>query len=624
MIKKNYRITPSLAFIYQLLNKDNFSYLPDEYKTVATNFDRQFSYEDAIDCCSDLKNPKWENVQLLLEIIGKVIQKKVLNFDHEKYDNDFLLDILKNEVIEMKKGYMTVIHSKSSGFLVFDIISQLISGSNEGYKWKCQRNENDPDQKAIYIYDELKFNYEDEDTSRDDHTPEIRARLIAGNLSIFNNLFIKGESTLLFYFGEGSIAFPSFLIEDLNLSRGTILSIIRLSNKINKLSENIISIYSFPFDKMDTYLYPSKAFGFYLNIWKDFYDYYNSFLSDEPWLGLFKTFYTSQVRITDLCYTKYAYEDGVRVKQYVNTSKEELDKYLIEIEKIVLSDKDLVEKITQKIDISKKRLKNPLESIVPRDKDKNIKPKIQKQKWQKYTQDLAHLLSSDNEPIPYLEKKIVKSQSEKMAKIYMEDILKKRWSEGEEIIWRSNLKNRAYDLVVPKAFLLNQRIPEIEKILFDDVYPLSKKKKSDLLFQYTDKFWKDKDDPELWNLFFKYHTPTDKLIDFIEKFDASTDRLDQIILNSGNVELLEMYTRVGKGKRWPEAEQIIMKEPNYGVIYAIYQIGKRWPEMEPYLYKYRKSSDTIENLEMYLDEFKISEEDLFKKFPPSPSRKMTK
>jgi hypothetical protein len=211
-----------------------------------------------------------------------------------------------------------------------------------------------------------------------------------------------------------------------------------------------------------------------------------------------------------------------------------------------------------------------------------------------------------------------------MAKIYMEDILKKRWSEGEEIIWRSNLKNRAYDLVVPKAFLLNQRIPEIEKILFDDVYPLSKKKKSDLLFQYTDKFWKDKDDPELWNLFFKYHTPTDKLIDFIEKFDASSDRLDQIILNSGNVELLEMYTRIVKGKRWPEAEQIIMKEPNYGVIYAIYQIGKRWPEMEPYLYKYRKSSDTIENLEMYLDEFKISEEDLFKKFTPSPSRKMSK
>jgi hypothetical protein len=468
MEKKNiYPITPSLAFIYQVLNKENYNYLPSyHYKLIADKISSSFTYQDALDCCQDLDHPKWSTVKLFLDEIGIEVLKQVFkdlfeDYDITKYDPDFLLDIFKKEVIEMKKGNATVLHAKNSGFLVLDIISQLISGSYEGYKLKCQRNENDPEQKALSIYDEMKFN----DTNNDS-APELRSRLIAGNVSIFNNSFISGESTFLFYFFQGSIGFPSFLIKDLQLSKKTTLSIIRLANKINKLNENVMGIYSFPYDKMDIYVYPAVAYGYKNEDW-NIYDYYDFYCGETAWKDTFKRIYYSQVRIVDLCFTKYAYDDGVRFRQYINNSQQELNKYLNELKKIVLSDQDLIEKISQRIDISNKPLKNPLESIVATDsklinKNKNIS------RLETYLEDLSSILSENQDPIPYFEKKIHKSKSINLTQKYIKNILKNRWPEGEKIILESKDPVVLYEYA---RDIIKGRWPEAEQIILESKDP---------------------------------------------------------------------------------------------------------------------------------------------------------
>ena len=576
-----YSITPSLAFIYQVLNKDNYNYLPSEYKLIADKISDSFTYQDALDICDDLYNPKWNTVKLFLEKI-----KEGLTED-QKYDPEFLLDIFKKEVIEMKRGNATVLHAKNSGFLVLDIISQLVSGSYEGYKWKCLRNENDPEQKALSIYDEMRFS----DTNND-NTPELRARLIAGNVSIFNNLFMGGESTFLFYFFEGSIGFPSFLIKDLQLSKKTTLSIIRLANKLNKINENILGMYSFPYSKMDIYVYPSIALGYKIENWNIF-DYYDFYCDDKPWVNNFDLIYESQVRIIDLCFTKYAYEDGVRVQQFINTSKEELNKYLNELKKIVLSDKDLMEKISQRIDISNKPLKNPLESIVATDNIKN-NGKMNIKRMEQYLEDLADIISENQDPIPYFEKKIRKSKSINLTKNYIEKILKEeRWPEGEKIILESRDPKLIYEYATK---IFKKRWPEGEQIILESRDPK-------LIYEYATKILK-KRWPEGEQIILESRDPK-----LIYEYAAKILKIrwkegEQIILESRDPKFIYEYARDVLKERWREGEQIILESRNPKLIYeyAYYFFNERWKEGEQIILESRDPKLIFEYAYYFLKE----------------------
>jgi hypothetical protein len=56
-----------------------------------------------------------------------------------------------------------------------------------------------------------------------------------------------------------------------------------------------------------------------------------------------------------------------------------------------------------------------------------------------------------------------------------------------------------------------------------------------------------------------------------------------------------------------------MKDPDgNGAYYAINFFGKRWLDMEPYLYKFRNTEMGSQSLQIYLEEFGISEDDLVK------------
>ena len=136
--KNIFKITPSLAFIYQISNPENKKYsLPVGF--TVPNF--VFTFEDAIECSENLDSPKWNIVNRYLEHFIKDVEKmeKTLNLKN-KVDKEFLLELLKKEVLELQKGNLTFLHSKNLSYLVLDIISQLISGSYEGFKPKCLRN----------------------------------------------------------------------------------------------------------------------------------------------------------------------------------------------------------------------------------------------------------------------------------------------------------------------------------------------------------------------------------------------------------------------------------------------------------------------------------------------------
>jgi hypothetical protein len=678
-----YSITPSLAFIYQVLNKDNYNYLPSQYKLIADSISNSFTYQDALDCCSDLENPKWGTVKLFLEKVGDVLEMVVGNdiskYDKTKYDPEFLLVIFKKEVIEMKNGNVTVLHAKNSGFLVLDIISQLVSGSYEGYKWKCQRNENDPQQKALSIYDEMNFDFND---SRNDNSPDLRARLISGNISIFNNSLIIGESTLLFYFLHGSITFPSVLIRDLQLSKKTTLSIIRLANKLNKITESILAIYSFPYDKADIYVYPSIPFGYKIENRKhihdyynsgykienwNIYDYYDSYCSDNPWMNNFELNYKSQVRIIDLCFTKYAYEDGVRINQYINSSKEELNNYLNEIKKIVLSDQDLIGKIEKKIDISINRENDPLKSIISTDKSKNIDKTNQTNKtWKEYLKDLSDLLSENTEPIPYFENKILKTANKKMAEFYSKNILKRESSEfynkfpdhfiinkikmirkhTSEYKFKNENSKIEFELLVYEYILRNGIDENIRfynqnyaKYLYSLFYDYAKEYGRNQITDemvvggsrnpdsqsYIEMFWKPMDEKEKKKLkdFIKESNDARLILNYIYFLGKRWKKGEINLIKFGKASQLYDYIESFINDRWPEAEDKLMKDPSGGIYYSFYILKKRWPDMEPYLYKYRNTVDGNKNMEEYLKYFHLTEDDLKKNFinkSRSPSR----
>jgi lambda repressor-like predicted transcriptional regulator len=429
------KTTPTLAFIYQFFHTDNYKYLPKAYKmmrdlNIQQDYYNTFDYQDTLDCVSDLEHPKWNVVKHFIDLL-KVVNQEQYNVN---IDSDFLFDLFKLEARILKTGSISILHAKNPGFLVLDIISQLISGSYEGYKPKCARNENNPKQKALSIYKDLNFIDWNDQITRNDSTPDIRAREISTNITILDNSFIDGESTLDFLFKSGSIGVPTYLISDLKLSKSTTLNIVKLTNRLNKIGNNLLSIYSFPLSTIDTYVYPSIAFGYSLNGY-DIYEFLESYLTNQPWRENFKYYYKSQTRIVDLCFTKYAYEDGVRIYQMIDAEQDQLEQYLKEIEKIVISDKELVEKIKERIDLNSPKRKNPLRTIRSYSSTVKGKPKTN---FMKNIIELKNVLGSER--IPYVEKKIKKQKDTNLAAKYA-------YNYGKEIL-NNNWNNDLEDLIV--------------------------------------------------------------------------------------------------------------------------------------------------------------------------------
>jgi hypothetical protein len=209
----------------------------------------------------------------------------------------------------------------------------------------------------------------------------------------------------------------------------------------------------------------------------------------------------------------------------------------------------------------------------------------------------------------------------------------------EEILPLLN-KYKMFELAVLYAQNLNKRIPEIENFLFlmngDELqgYYESQNHKN-MLINYINLFWEDKEDPELWELL-KRVRPLTILIDFNKMvLKKRMENLESLILNEDKENLIKNIVRYSvdiiKG-RWKEKEHLILETykkhmedtTDYEVgddvdDYHIYKysseiLKRRWKELEPLMYKKYKmmNQDITEGLASYLEHFKISIDELVK------------
>jgi hypothetical protein len=203
----------------------------------------------------------------------------------------------------------------------------------------------------------------------------------------------------------------------------------------------------------------------------------------------------------------------------------------------------------------------------------------------------------------------------------------------EEILPLLN-KYKMFELAVLYAQNLNKRIPEIENFLFlmngdelKDYYERQNHK--NMLFNYINLFWEDKEDPELWELL-KRVRPLEILIDFNKMFLKKPLKiLESLILNEEDEKLLwniQKYASDIIQGRWEEVEPLMLKtykkhmeDTDYYEVddYGIYKysseiLKRRWNELEPLMYKKYKMQDSTEGLENYLEHFKISIDELVK------------
>ena len=349
---EEYIIAPSLAFIYQATHPENRNDLPKGFEP--SSF--VFRYEDAIECSKDIQSPKWE-----------LVEKYLTHFEKQSYniigkiDKEFLLHLLKTEVFELQKRNITLLHSKNIKYLVLDILSQLISGSNEGFRPKCKREIKN--QSAIQIMKKLIESFNLENIYYKDHHPEVRQRLISTNMTIFNNAYIEGESTLMFLYYGDSIMKPSNFLDQLSLSRYMKEFIDRLMDDITKIGKYLIVMYSIPINKLETYVYPSEKYGEIDSKQESIYKSYTKFLSKTPWKSKFEYYYRKQTRIVDLCFTKYAYKDGVRIKQFTDIPASILDKYIQKIDQHLSEEQEINDWVNSYIDIAEQKLSKPFQSI---------------------------------------------------------------------------------------------------------------------------------------------------------------------------------------------------------------------------------------------------------------------
>lgn len=352
--KNIFQTTASLAFIYQISNKENRPYLSNGL--VFPNI--MFSYEDAIACSKSLDAPQWKIVDKYLEIFAKEFQTRF----KLKVDTDFLYEILKKEVLEFQKGNITFLHSKNLKYLALDIISQLISGSYEGFKPKCLRKEDEVDKKALEIIKEL-FNLPHIKKSYSkDHEKEVRKRVISANISIFNNAFNEGESSIELFF-LGSIMEPSALLDRIGLSPKLKKFVLDVMNEIVTLGKHLIVMYSIPIDKLSNYVYPAKPYGEIDKNQQDIYKNLKESLQDKPWKSKIVYNYLKQFRIVDLCYTKYAHKKGVKTYQITDIPVDKLEILVKKIDTNLSKEKDINDWFISYIDIAEKKKPKPVGSI---------------------------------------------------------------------------------------------------------------------------------------------------------------------------------------------------------------------------------------------------------------------
>ena len=364
LYEKNIFLTPSLAFIYQIANDENLPYIPKHYNPPLFIF----TYEDAKECCLNINSPQWNKVKEYLILFRKnftnwvktpeeniyVFSKLIL--DHP-LDVDFFLDILKKEALEFQKGNLTLLHSKDIRYLVLDILAQLTSGTYEGFRQKCQRKNN---LTAIENITSLFIQPKISVLPDKDHIPEIRKRIQSCNTTIFNNAFDRGESTVVFFY-SGSVLEPQELLETFHsgknkMSKQQIDFITAWMDEIKKIGENCMQLYSFPMEVYAKYVYPSKSYG-NIHDQSDIILNYQSYTTKKPWKDRFEFQIHKQMRIYDLCYTKFAYKDGVRFYQLTNIPLEELELFIEDLSEELKTNKELNDWFVEFVDIPEQKEK---------------------------------------------------------------------------------------------------------------------------------------------------------------------------------------------------------------------------------------------------------------------------
>lgn len=183
------------------------------------------------------------------------------------------------------------------------------------------------------------------------------------------------------------------------------------------------------------------------------------------------------------------------------------------------------------------------------------------------------------------------------------------------------IKNNFFELAILYSFNLKKRVPEIENFLFsnpDIYYRITADSVSykDMFFEYIDNFWKDKTDPELWELLEK--TDANVLIDFYNIYiKKRSKKLESLILEKGNMAIYNYVSKIIKG-RWKEGEEQMLKnyeedmndftdEHDYPLYrYALGIIKGRWPEAERLMLIKYMIDPEISYLDDYLKHFNIS------------------
>jgi hypothetical protein len=194
-----------------------------------------------------------------------------------------------------------------------------------------------------------------------DHLKEIRPRVQSCNTTIFNNAFDRGESTVAFYY-RGSVLEPKKFLQLLSKETKKKLKPKQIGflsdwmEKIFKIGKSCMQIYSFPIEIFSKYVYPSRAYG-NIHDQSDLILNYQSYTKEKPWEDTFKFQVEKQMRIMDLCYSKFGYQDGVRFFQMTNIPIDKLEIFISDLSKELQKSQDLNDWFVEYIDIPEQKEK---------------------------------------------------------------------------------------------------------------------------------------------------------------------------------------------------------------------------------------------------------------------------
>jgi len=165
-----------------------------------------------------------------------------------------------------------------------------------------------------------------------------------------------------------------------------------------------------------------------------------------------------------------------------------------------------------------------------------------------------------------------KENSPELAYSYARDIVKGRWSEGEEVIANSSKIAVKY-----AAEVLKRRWPEIEEDVSKDT-ELAVKYAAEVLKRRWPEI--EEDISKDANLAVKYAA---------EVLKRRWPEAEEVIAKSAGP-ACSYAAHVVQG-RWPEGEESIIKSANWATYYAIYVLKDRWPEAEGVIAKSEYNAD---------------------------------